>query len=164
MLTVQGQGWDLGIFHPPCTYLTNAGARWLFEKPGRWQLLDEAIAFFNACGEGIPKVAKENPWPHKWALERIGWPTCKMQPYEHGERQKKGICWWLKNLPPLLPSAMVGPPPDPGTAEAKALEAVWREPPGPMQKINRSRTLPGVAKALAWQWGGDVRIASQPEP
>lgn len=149
-----GQPWDMMIAHPPCTFLTNAGARWLFEKPGRWQQLDEAAAFFNAFDLApIDRIAKENPWPHKWAAERIGWPNAKMQPYEHGERQKKGICWWLKNLPPLLPSVMVGPPPDPGTEEAKAWEAVWREPPGPNQAKNRSRTLPGVAAAIATQWG-----------
>lgn len=152
-LAVLSEPWDILIAHPPCTYLTNAEARWLFEKPGRWAQLDEAAEFFlrflNA--EHIPKRAVENPWPHKWAVERIGKPTFKTQPYEHGERQKKGLCWWLRGLPPLIPSAYVGPPPV-GEA-AKQWESVWREPPGPNQARNRSRTLPGVAKAIAEQWG-----------
>lgn len=154
VLEALSQGWDMMIAHPPCTYLTNAGCRWLFEKPGRWALLDQAAAFFRELRAApIERIALENPWPHKWAAERIGWPDCKIQPYEHGERQKKGICWWLKNLPPIIPTAYVGPPPPPGSDEAKAWEAVWREPPGPLQAHNRSRTLPGVAKALAAQWG-----------
>lgn len=148
--------WDLVIAHPPCTYLANSGARWLFEHEGRWAKLDAGCAFFLAClNANAPRVAVENPWPHKWAIERIGRkPDCRVQPWEHGHRQKKQTCFWLRGLPPLLPSVMVGPPPRTGTAEAKEWEAIWREPPGPNQAKNRSKTFPGIAEAMATQWGG----------
>ena len=146
--------WDMLIGHPPCTYLANSGARWLFEKPGRWELLDQSCAFFcELMNAPIKHVAIENPWPHKWGMERIGRkPDCKIQPWEHGHEQKKTTCLWLRGLPILLPSKIVGPPPkDP--LEAKRWESVWREPPGENQAKNRSRTFPGIAAAMAKQWG-----------
>lgn len=145
--------WDLGVFHPPCTYLANSGARWLFEKPERWAQLDRSVAFFLALlNAPIPRIAVENPMPHTWATQRIGRRyDFKLHPWEHGDKQKKTTCFWLKNLPPLLPTVMVGPPPE--GEEAKAWEAVWREPPGPDQQRNRSTTFPGIAQAMADQWG-----------
>jgi len=150
-----GEGWDLLIAHPPCTFLANSGARWLFEKEGRWAQLDEGVAFFLAClNAPVPMVAVENPMPHKWATERIGRKyDFKLHPWEHGHAQKKTTCFWTRNLPPILPTAMVGPPPKSGTEAAKAWEAVWRESPGPDQAKNRSRTFQGIADALAAQWG-----------
>jgi len=148
--------WDLLIAHPACTYMANSGARWLFEKPGRWGQLAAAAGFFRACLEArhIPKRAVENPQPHKWAMAMIGRPfDFKAQPWWFGERQKKGLCFWVHGLPPLIPDRMVGPPPPAGSEEAKVWEAVWREPPGPNQAHNRSRTLPGVGRAMAEQWG-----------
>jgi len=157
-VSLLGDGWDMLIAHPPCTYLANSGARWLFEQEGRWAKLDEGVALFRAfLNAPIPRIAIENPMPHKWATERIGRRyDFRVQPWEHGDKQKKTTCFWTKGLPPLLPSVMVGPPPsDPD--EAKAWESVWREPPGPMQAHNRSRTFTGIAAAMASQWGGDVR-------
>ena len=155
VLPLLAAGWDMLIAHPPCTYLANSGARWLFEKEGRWAQLDAGVAFFLALlNAPVPRVAVENPMPHKWATERIGRRyDCKVHPWEHGHRQKKQTCFWLRGLPPLLPSVMVGPPPESGTEEAKAWEAVWREAPGPRQAHNRSRTFPGIATAIASQWG-----------
>lgn len=151
---ILNDGWDMMIAHPPCTYLANSGARWLFEKPGRWKLLDEACAFFcDLMNAPIKHVAIENPWPHKWALERIGRkPDCKIQPWEFGHEQKKQTCLWLRGLPILLPDKVVGPPPKDGP-EAKRWEAIWREPPGENQAKNRSRTFTGIAAAMAKQWG-----------
>lgn len=147
--------WDLMIAHPPCTYLANSGARWLFEKEGRWDQLDDGAKFFRSLlNAKVDRIAVENPTPHKWAVERIGRSyDCRIQPWEHGDRQKKGTCFWLKNLPIIKPSNIVGPPPKAGTEECKAWEGVWREPPGPMQAHNRSRTFEGIARALADQWG-----------
>lgn len=69
---VLGWGWDLGIFHPPCTRLTNSGVRWLHER-NLWAELDESAAFFRRLLEApIPHIAAENPIPHRYALERIG--------------------------------------------------------------------------------------------
>lgn len=155
VLPLLAEPWDLVIAHPPCTYVANSGARWLFEKPGRWEQLAAGTAFFRAFLDcRAPRIAVENPTPHKWATEQIGRkPDCRAQPWWFGDRQKKGLCLWLKNLPPLVPDQPVGPPPKAGTEEAKAWESVWREPPGPRQAHNRSRTFPGFARAMAEQWG-----------
>lgn len=150
---VIGDGWDLGIFHPPCTYMANSGARWLFEKEGRWAQLDAGVAFFLTCYHApILRVAVENPMPHKWAMERIGIAyDQRVQPWYFGDRQKKGTCLWLRGLPPLQPTNVLPPPLD--AEERKGWESVWREPPGPDQAKNRSLTFPGMADAMAEQWG-----------
>lgn len=155
VVPVLREPWALVIAHPPCTYLANSGARWLFEKPGRWGQLYDGVRFFRRFLEcNVERVAVENPWPHKWAMEMIGRkPDQRAQPWWFGDRQKKGLCLWLKGLPPLLPDRVVGPPPKSGTEEAKTWESVWREPPGLDQARNRSRTFPGFARAMADQWG-----------
>jgi hypothetical protein len=143
-------GWDLMIAHPPCTFLANSGARWLFEKPGRWEQLDNAANFFMRLKNApIPHKAIENPLPHKWATNRIGKYSQKIHPWEHGHKQKKTTCLWLIGLPNLLPTVIVGPPPK----KDKSWEAIWREPPGANQSRNRSRTFLGIAQAMAEQWG-----------
>lgn len=145
-------GWDLVIAHPPCTYLANSGARWLFEKDGRWEALDEACRFFNIFLSYPAMVAIENPLPHKWAVERIGRKyDFKTHPWQHGHRQKKTTCFWTNGLPALVPTNVVGPPPK----GDKSWESIWREPPGKDQAKNRSRTFQGIADAMADQWGGN---------
>lgn len=153
VLEVINEGWDLMIAHPPCTYLANSGCRWLFEKEGRWQQLADGVSFFLALFNApIPRIAIENPTPHKWAAERIGSKYHqRVQPWEFGEPQKKGICLWLKNLPPLIATDIQYPPTNPELA--KEWEKVWREPPGKDQAKNRSKFFPSVAKAMAEQWG-----------
>lgn len=143
---------DLMIAHPDCTYLANSGVRWLFEKEGRWEELKKAAEFFNYLKrQPIPKICIENPQPHKWATELIGHYDIKVQPHWFGEPYKKGVCLWLKNLPPLLATIQM---PQPKTAqEKKQWESVWREPPSPEQKTNRARTYLGIANAMAEQWG-----------
>ncbi len=154
VLEILDNGWDLMIAHPPCTYMANSGARWLFEKEGRWQQLDDATVFFRKLLDAdIPKIAVENPLPHKWATERIKEKySQKVQPWYFGDKQKKTTCLWLKNLPPLMSTAIEYPP-NPNTEEAKEWEAIWREPPGPDQAKNRSKTFQGLADAMANQWG-----------
>lgn len=147
-------GWDLMIAHPPCTFLANSGARWLFEKIGRWQQLDEACTFFNTLlNAPIQRIAVENPMPHKWAKQKVGLYQQKIQPWYFGEKQKKTTCLWLKGLPPLMPTDIILPPKS-GTEEAKKWESIWRMPPGPNQKSLRSKTFRGIANAIASQWGG----------
>lgn len=137
--------WDLVIAHPPCTRLANSGVRWLHER-GLWRELDEAAAFFRACLNALaPRVAVENPVMHRYARERIGrGPDFTCQPWEHGEPETKRTCWWTRGLPPLEPSRVVG-----GRRAAR----VHRAAPGPDRWRERSRTLPGVAAAMAEQWG-----------
>jgi len=147
-------GWDLMIAHPPCTYIANSGARWLFEKEGRWQKLDEACNFFKKLLYApIPKICIENPLPHKWGTERIGKKyTQKVHPYYFGDKQKKGTCLWLVNLPNLISTTPdLRPPQD--KSELKKWEKVWRMPPGKDQAKLRGITFRSMAKAMAEQWG-----------
>jgi hypothetical protein len=146
------EDWDLMIAHPPCTYIANSGARWLFEKEGRWQRLSEATTFFKALlNAPIERIAIENPLPHKWGAEQIGIKYAqKVQPYQFGTPQKKGICLWLKNLPLLQLTNILVPPKN--KEELKKWEKVWREPPGKDQWKNRSRTFPNIAEVMAEQW------------
>lgn len=143
-LAVLGEGWDLLIAHPPCTRLCNSGVRWLAER-NLWAELDEACAFFRALlNAPVPRVAVENPVMHRHARERIGrGPDFTTQPWEHGDPEVKRTCFWLRGLPPLRPSNIVD------GREAR----VHRMPPGPDRWRERSRSFPGMAAAMADQWG-----------
>ena len=156
------RGWDLGIFHPPCTYLANSGAKHLYidgrkengPNPDRWAGLDRAATFFRALLDlPIPKIAVENPIQHEHARFLIGAePTQIIQPWMFGHKEMKATCLWLKGLPKLQPTNIVGPPPK-NPEERKAWARVHRESPGPDRWKNRSRTFEGIAAAMADQWG-----------
>lgn len=136
---------DLGIFHPPCTFLANSGVRWLHERPARWAKLDEAAALFRTLLESpvVPRVCVENPVPHKYALERIGSRYAQtVQPWQFGHGETKRTCLWLRNLPTLEPTNVVE------GREAR----VHRMPPGPERQKERSRFFEGIAAAMADQW------------
>jgi hypothetical protein len=154
VLQILNDGWDLMIAHPPCTYIANSGVRWLFEKPGRWQQLEEACLFFKKLlNAPINKICIENPLPHKWGLEKIGKKyTQKIQPYYFGDKQKKTTCLWLKNLPLLISTTPELNPPK-NKEDVKKWEMIWRMAPGKNQSKNRSRTFQGIADAMANQWG-----------
>jgi len=140
------EGWDLMIAHPPCTYLANSGVRWLHERPERWEKLEEAAEFFRTLlNAPIKRICVENPIPHKYAIELIGRKYDQIiQPYQFGEPYSKATCLWLKNLPPLKPTKIL----------TRGIEQkVWKEPPSLERWKNRSRTYPGIAKAMAEQWG-----------
>lgn len=147
-------GWDLLIVaHPPCTRLCNSGVRWLTTPPpGRtlddmWRELDEGAEIFSACWNApIPRVCVENPVMHKYAKERItGYepPAQSIQPWEYGHGETKRTCLWLRGLPPLTPTNVV---------EGRT-PRVHRAAPGPDRWKERSRFFPGVAAAMATQWG-----------
>jgi hypothetical protein len=103
----QGE-WDLLIAHPPCTYMSKAGARWMYPTAGniseeRLSLAMEAKEFFfKFLNAKCKHIAVENPVP----LKAVGLPTpdCVIQPYEHGEPFSKKTLLWLKGLPPILPT------------------------------------------------------------
>lgn len=144
------KAWDLGIFHPPCTYLCNSGVRWLYGGKGtvidqtRWQQMVEAAMFFKALLHApIARIAIENPIPHRYALKEIGTPyTQIVQPFWFNEPTQKATCLWLKNLPKLIPTGM--------TSERK--QKCHLESPGPDRWKERSRTVKGLALAMAEQW------------
>lgn len=141
LLDVIGDGWDLAVFHPPCTDLAVSGARHFPAKvaDGRQaRALDFVQRLLDAP---IPHIALENPV--SIISSRIRKPDCTFQPWQHGHGEVKRTCLWLKNLPPLRPSNVV---------EGRE-ERVHRMAPGPNRWKERSRTFAGVAAAMAEQWG-----------
>lgn len=144
---------DLAIFHPTCRYITNSGVRWLHTEAGRWDKLNEACAFFNLRHFFNAKYsATENPIPHKYAVEQIGKYDQCFQPWQFGHQKMKATCLWLNGLPPLKPTDIVGPPPSDKKEKIK-WQDVWMASPGPDREILRSKTYPGIAQAMAQQWG-----------
>jgi len=150
-------GWDLlMVAHPPCTRLCNSGVRWLHTPPpGRtgdsmWQELEEGAALFSKCWNAtIERIAIENPVMHKHAKARIAnyvEPAQSVQPWQFGHGETKRTCLWLKNLPALVPTNVV---------EGRA-QRIHRMSPGPDRWRERSRFFPGIATAMADQWGGPV--------
>jgi len=136
--------WDMIIAHPPCTRLTLAGVRWLHER-NLWEDLDDACDFFRIfLDHPCERVAIENPLPHGHATKRIGRKyDQRIQPWQFGHGETKGICLWLKGLPHLAPTNIVE------GREAR----VHMCPPGPDRAKIRSRFFDGVATAMADQWG-----------
>jgi len=138
---VLADGWDVGIFHPPCTRLCNSGVRWLEER-GLWDDLRGAVDLFYACFNApIPQKALENPIPHGHA----GLPpyTQILQPWMFGHGETKATCLWLHRLPPLMPTNVV---------EGRE-GRIHKLPPGPDRTRLRSETYEGIARAMAEQWG-----------
>lgn len=153
---VIGEGWDLLIAHPPCTYLTNAGVCHLKTDPARWDNLRDGAAFFRALLEcDIPKKAIENPIMHGYAKELIGGvrQSQVIQPWMFGHMESKATCLWLHGLPLLRETHNV-------RKEMMLLPKRERErlhylPPGPDRWKLRSTTYSGIAAAMADQWGGE---------
>ncbi|MES2295260.1 MAG: hypothetical protein V4527_18330 [Pseudomonadota bacterium] len=159
-------GWDfLAVMHPPCTVLCNSGAKHLYlgmkkengPCPKRWAELTEAAEFYRTCRDApIPRKAIENPIMHGHAIELTGrGPTQFVQPWWFGDPFFKATGFELIGLPKLLPTNKLIPPKR-ETEEHKAWSRVHREPPGPDRARKRSETFPGLAEALADQWGGDA--------
>jgi hypothetical protein len=138
-------GWDLMIAHPPCTYLTNSGVRWLHERPERWGQLKEGADFFKALLDAkIPKIAVENPIMHKYAVEIIGRRQDQVvQPWQFGHGETKGTGFWLKDLAKLEPTDVV---------EGRE-QRIHLLPPSKDRWKLRSETFSGIALAMANQWG-----------
>ena len=131
--------WDLMIAFPPCTYLASSGARWF---KNRRRLQEDAIDFVKYLwNQPIKKICIENPVGV--LSTRFRKPDQYIQPWQFGHGETKKTCLWLKNLPRLKPSWIV-----PGRNPR-----VHYESPGPDRWKNRSRTLPGIARAMADQWG-----------
>lgn len=160
-LLAQRERWDLGIFHPDCTYLNNAGRRWLYEpdsatKPlkgaPRWAAMRKAAEFFLALQRAdIPRICIENPIMHDHAFALIGSRATQfVQPWQFGYQELKATGLHLKNLPPLVPTKVLQVPRDPAVRRLWA--RVHQASPGPDRWKERSRTNPGIAAAMAEQW------------
>lgn len=164
---ILGDGWELLIVaHPPCTRLCNSGVRWLTNPPpGRtleemWAELDAGADLFSTLWNApIDRIAVENPIMHRHGKERIvGYrpPSQVLQPWQFGHGETKRTCLWLKSLPPLFSTDVVQgrePRVHRSTGWGKAAAERWKE---------RSRTFPGLAAAMADQWGAllDRRAAA----
>jgi len=134
-------GFDLMIGHPPCTHLAVSGARHFPEKKADGRQ-DEALAFVRLLMNApIPRIAIENPV--SIISSRVRKPDQIIQPFMFGDPYMKTTCLWLKGLPLLRATNVVS------GREQKC----WKEPPSPDRWKERSRTYPGVAKAMAAQWG-----------
>lgn len=151
--------WDMLIAHPPCTYLSNAGARFLYPKgvlnEDRLRKGLHAKDFFlRFWWSDIPKIAVENPIPSSvYCLPDY---TQIIQPYQFGHPFKKKTCLWLKSLPGLLPTSQIAPE----QCESTKVAGNWFNSGGKNRQANRAKTFPGIARAMAEQWGGDVRGGS----
>ena len=144
------EGWDMMIAHPPCTYLSNAGARFLYPNKqlneDRLKLGIEAKEFFmKLYNADIKYIAVENPIPSKiYGLPQY---TQTIQPYEYGHPFQKKTCLWLKNLPELKPTNIVS------NRQSTKVPGNWFNKGGKDRQKNRAKTFQGIADAMAEQWG-----------
>lgn len=155
--------WDMIIAFPPCTYLTVTGNRWFnYEKYGDkaiQRMLDrnDAIKFFmRIANADCDRIAIENPV----GIMSTQWrkPDQIIQPYQYGDAYEKRTCLWLKGLPMLSPTKIVETPDRIQFKSGKTM-AKWYVEAGNLSKeqraLVRSKTFPGIAKAMACQWGND---------
>lgn len=158
-----GGGWDLGIFHPPCTYLCSSGLHWNHRRPGRAMLTEQAEEFAMALWNApIPMVALENPIGR--LSKTLGDPGQIIQPWQFGADASKATCLWLRGLPPLIPTEFIAPR---VVLHGAKFVMRWSNqtdsgqnnlPPSEDRWAQRSETYSGIAEAMASQW-----ITGRPE-
>ena len=162
---VRGGDWDIIIAHPPCTYLSNLGAQHLYMGTERvrrqndvFRLMNEDRVrngisardfFFAMYNAPCKRVAVENPVPSSlWQLPK---PSQMIQPWMFGDPYKKKTYLWLRGLPPLMPTDVVEPTGlwvDGGHGKTTKMKTF-----GFRDSKKRSKTFPGIARAMAEQWG-----------
>jgi len=157
VLPLLEQEWDIVLAFPPCTDLASSGAKHFATKraDGRQQ---RSIEFFMRFAEAPQnRLAIENPvgiMSSEWRK-----PDQIIQPWQFGHKATKTTCLWLKNLPQLIPTAIVGKGARHITSGGKSLPAWYNLPPSPERWKIRSATFPGIAAAMAAQWGNLQSIA-----
>ena len=154
--------WDLIIAHPPCTYITNAGAVRMRVKgeiqQERFEKAMEAKAFFlRFLNADCEHIAIENPVP----MKLIGLPpyTQIIQPWQFGHAYTKKTCLWLKNLPSLVPTNIIREGVQPYVnGGCKDAHGNYRRFQGRKERDpkTRAKTFPGIAEAMAEQWGNFI--------
>lgn len=145
------QHWDMMVCHPPCTHLAVSGARHFAAKiaDGRQQ---EALGFVaDLFSAPIKHVALENPV--SIISSRFRKPDQTIQPWQFWHGETKATCLWLINLPPLIPTHVNGGDLFAAPAPVEREQRIWKMPPSPNRWKERSRTYPGIAEAMAKQWG-----------
>lgn len=165
VLPLLKEKWDMIIAFPPCTYLTVTGNRWFLQRYGkkakeRLKARERAVAFFMSFANAdCPRIAIENPVGYMSTYWKK--PTQIVEPYYFGDKARKKTCLWLKGLPRLQKTKIVscgeildggysvGASANYATKAGKVL--AWNDPE--TARI-RSKTFPGLARAMAEQWGG----------
>ena len=150
------KGWDMMIAHPPCTYLTNAGAVHYYGKKAKnvQDRIEKGMAarflFMMLWQADISRICIENPFP----LKMFNLPAHSqiIQPFEHGHPFRKKTCLWLKGLPILQPTAIIEKP------QSTKIPGNWFNKGGKERQKNRSKTFQGIADSMANQWGRIVNI------
>ena len=148
---IRSKDWDMGIFFPTCTYLTVSANKWYKDQPerpsgtlvgqARREAREDAIEFFMALyNSNIPKIAIENPIGVM--SSRFRKPDQVLQPWMFGHGETKATCLWLRGLARLMPTQIV---------EGRE-QRLHRLPKTPDRAKLRSKTYPGIAKAMAEQW------------
>lgn len=154
VLPLLKEKWDLIIAHPPCTYLSNAGARFLYPKGvlnearlrKGLQAKDFFMAFYYA---NCDRVAIENPIPS--GVYMMPPYSQIIQPWMFGHPVQKKTCLWLRGLPPLMPTDVTE------ERQSSKIPGNWFNHGGKERQQNRAKTFPGIAKAMAEQWGDFLR-------
>lgn len=150
---IKYKNWDAAIFFTPCTYSCNSGVRWIAKNgvitnyERYYHMVQYALMLRDTHYCDIHFVANENPVPHGYALQVISRKYDQIiQPWQFGHGETKATCLWLKNLPPLVPTDIVE------GREAR----IHKMAPGPDRSKERSKTYPGIAKAMAEQWSEHI--------
>jgi hypothetical protein len=161
VLEFLNQDWDMLVAFPPCTYLSRAGARWLYPKGqingARYLKLLEARRFFlELWNSDIEKIAIENPTPFK--IAELPEPTQVIQPWMFGDPYTKRTLLWLKNLPELMPTNKVKPVAPWVQSNTSGFRRGQKHHAGVARsKKERSTTFQGVANAMGNQWSNPLR-------
>ena len=142
---ILGDGWDLMIAHPPCTFLAVSGARWFKDRETEQQEALEFVALLLTAE--IPKIALENPVGV--ISSRIRKPDQIIQPWQFGEDASKKTCLWLKNLPKLVSTDVI----QKKVYANQTPSGQNKLGPSPDRAKLRSITYMGIANAMADQWG-----------
>ncbi len=156
--------WDLLIAHPPCTYLTVTGNRWFnVDRYGEKAILriekrrSAAEFFMRFINADCERIAVENPIGYMSTYYKKA--TQIIQPYMFGEPERKATCLWLRGIPQLKPTKLVKPKVI-HYKNGTGTDSPWHMntmslPPAERAKA-RSKTFPGIARAMAEQWGGYI--------
>jgi site-specific DNA-cytosine methylase len=154
--------YDLLIAHPPCTHLCSSGLHWTTRGKRDPNMTRQAIEFAERLWEAPCRyICIENPVGCLSTRSCLGKFRQKIQPYEYGEDASKGTCLWLKNLPTLFPSKHILPRQVEWPVGSGKIVRRWSNqtdsgqnklPPSPRRAMDRARTYPGIAAAMASQW------------
>ena len=150
--------WDLLIAHPPCTYMSKAGARWMYPTAGKVDIKRLTLAwearrfFYKFLNANCKRICVENPRPLK--IVQLPKPTQVIQPYEYGHPYSKATCLWLKGLPKLKPTKIISEykPYLPSNTSQFAKGKGGSRGVAHNAK-DASKTFKGIAEAMAEQWG-----------